>query len=157
MSRFYRYDLDKNSAKLSDHVSIRHLPLYVINPLQPNISMHILHTVLYTFPKVLDKENLSNKQELLQLVIISFILMTFMCDLGVKLQGEIRCELFLGVKGLIVLTLQLPDQICNSPYCHPYNSHNGRSENLELDQLIIPNLIYFLILITCLVNTVMIL
>ena len=26
-----------------------------INPLQPNISMDILHTVLYTFPKVLTK------------------------------------------------------------------------------------------------------
>ena len=25
------------------------------NPLQPNISMHILHTVLYTFPKVLTR------------------------------------------------------------------------------------------------------
>ena len=55
MSCFYRYDLDKNSAKLSDHVSIRHLPLYVINPLQPNISMHILHTVLYTFLNVLTR------------------------------------------------------------------------------------------------------
>ena len=55
MSRFYRYDLDKNSAKLSDHVSIRHLPLYVINPFQPNISMHILHTVLYTFVKLLTR------------------------------------------------------------------------------------------------------
>ena len=27
--------------------------MLVINPLQPNISMHILHTALYTFPKVL--------------------------------------------------------------------------------------------------------
>ena len=26
-----------------------------LNPLQPNISMHILHTVLYTFPKVLTR------------------------------------------------------------------------------------------------------
>ena len=24
-----------------------------LNPLQPNVSMHILHTVLYTFPNVL--------------------------------------------------------------------------------------------------------
>ena len=36
----------------------------VVNPLHPNISMHILHTVLYTFPEA-DKENLSNSQELL--------------------------------------------------------------------------------------------
>ena len=27
----------------------------VINPLLPNISMHILHTVLYTFPKMLTR------------------------------------------------------------------------------------------------------
>ena len=26
-----------------------------INPLHPNISMHILHTILYTFPKVLTR------------------------------------------------------------------------------------------------------
>ena len=25
---------------------------FPVNPLHPNISMHILHTVLYTFPKV---------------------------------------------------------------------------------------------------------
>ena len=55
----------------------------VINPLLPNISMHILHTVLYTFPKML---NLFDNQGLLQLVIISL-----MCDLGVILLGEIRC------------------------------------------------------------------
>ena len=28
---------------------------YLINPLHPNISMHILYTALYTFPKVLAK------------------------------------------------------------------------------------------------------
>ena len=37
------------------------------------------------------KENLLNNQELLQLVIISHILMTSMCDSGVILLGEIRC------------------------------------------------------------------
>ena len=42
--------------------------------------MHILHTVLYTFSKVL-----FNNQELLQLVIIPFILMTFKLESGVKL------------------------------------------------------------------------
>ena len=34
--------------------------------------MHILHTVLFTFPAA-DKENLFNNQELLYLVVISFI------------------------------------------------------------------------------------
>ena len=51
-----------------------------INPLHPNISRHTLYSVLYTFLQGTDKENLSNDQELLQLVIVAFILMTFMCD-----------------------------------------------------------------------------
>ena len=52
----------------------------------------------------------------------------------------------------LTLTLQLPDQICNSPYCQSYNSYNASSENLVLDLLIIPKLIVSLILITCLVD-----
>ena len=37
------------------------------------------------------------------------------------------------------------DQICNnSPYCQPHNSYNVSSENLILDQLINPKLIFFL-------------
>ena len=55
------------------------------------------------------------------------------------------------------LTLQLPAQICNSSYCQPYNSCNVSSENLVLDQLIIPKLIFFFILITYLVDIVLIL
>ena len=54
------------------------------------------------------------------------------------------------------LTLQLPDQICNSPYCQPYNSYNVSSEILVLDQLIIPKLIFFFIPITYLVDVVLI-
>ena len=50
-----------------------------------------------------------------------------------------------------------PDQICHSPYCQPYNSHNVSSENLVLDQLIIPKLIFFSILITYLFDIVLIL
>ena len=45
-------------------------------------------------------ENLCNNQELLQLVIISFILVTLMCGSRVILQGEIRCLSLLGVKVL---------------------------------------------------------
>ena len=56
-----------------------------------------------------------------------------------------------------ILTLWLPDQICHSPYCQPYNSYNTSSENLVLDQLIIPKLIFFFILITYLVDIVLIL
>ena len=54
-------------------------------------------------------------------------------------------------------TLSLPDQICNSLYCWPYNSCNVSLENLVLDQLIISKLIVFSILITCLVDIVLIL
>ena len=55
-------------------------------------------------------------------------------------------------KHLDILTLQLPDQISHSPYCQPYNPYNVSSENLVLDQLIIPKLIFFFILITYLVD-----
>ena len=47
-----------------------------------------------------DKENLFSNQQLLQLVIISFILMTLMFDLRELLQGEIRCQSLLGVRKL---------------------------------------------------------
>ena len=45
----------------------------------------------------------------------------------------------------------------NSPYCQPNNSYNVSSENLALDQPIIPKFIFFFILITCLVDIVLIL
>ena len=47
--------------------------------------MDILHTVLCMFPKVGDKENLFKNQEHTNLVIISFILVTLMCDSGMIL------------------------------------------------------------------------
>ena len=49
------------------------------------------------------------------------------------------------------------DLISNSPYDLPYNSYDFRLENLVLDQLhvIIP-LIFFFILITCLLHLVLI-
>ena len=34
---------------------ILHVSTETINPLQPNITMHILHTVIYPFPKVLTR------------------------------------------------------------------------------------------------------
>ena len=43
---------------------------------------------------------------------------------------------------------------CNSPYCQPYNSCNVSPENLVLDQLIDPKLIFFFILFTYLVDIV---
>ena len=47
--------------------------------------------------------------------------------------------------------------MCNSPYWQPYNFYNVSSENLVLDQQIIPKLIFFFILITYVVDTVFIL
>ena len=49
------------------------------------------------------KENLFNNQEVLQLIIISFILMTLMCDSGVILKGEIRCQSLSGIKVLLTV------------------------------------------------------
>ena len=46
------------------------------NFLHPNITMHILPTVLHTCPKVLTRRILFINQELHKLVIISFILET---------------------------------------------------------------------------------
>ena len=44
-----------------------------------------------------------------------------------------------------------------NPYCQPYNSYNVSSENLVLDQLIIPKLIFVYTLITHLDDIVLIL
>lgn len=46
-----------------------------LNPILPNINIHILHTVLSTFSMVMDKENLFENHELLKLMIISVIIM----------------------------------------------------------------------------------
>ena len=47
--------------------------------------------------------------------------------------------------------------LCISGRCQPYNFYNVSSENLVLDQLIIPQLIFFFILITYLVDIVLVL
>ena len=54
----------------------------LVKPLHPKISMHILFAVLYTLSKVLIEESLFNNQQLVQLVIISFILVTLVSDSG---------------------------------------------------------------------------
>ena len=46
--------------------------------------------LFFIHPLGTDKENLFDDQEPLKLEIISFILMTLMCDSGVMLLGEIR-------------------------------------------------------------------
>ena len=73
--------------------------LWSLNPSHPNISVHILHVIYNSLGA--DKENLFINQENFKLVIISFILMTLLCDTGIILLGEIRCWSPSGVKGLI--------------------------------------------------------
>ena len=48
------------------------------------------------------------------------------------------------------------DLISNSTYCMPYNSCDISFENLVLDQLIILQMIFFLVFITCLLDSVLI-
>ena len=43
----------------------------------------------------------------------------------------------------------------NFPSCLPYNSYDVSLENLELDQPIVPYLIFFFIIISCLLDTVL--
>ena len=66
-----------------------------LNPLHSNISIHILHTVLYTFSVVLTWT--------ICLTIMSFFRDHFVYSqdlnaLGVKLLGEIRCLSLIGLK-----------------------------------------------------------
>ena len=51
-------------------------------------------------------ENLFNNQELLEFVIISFLLVTLMFDSGLILWGEIKYWSLSGVKGLNVMVEQ---------------------------------------------------
>ena len=66
------------------------------NPLHPNISLHILHTVLYTFPTELKRRIcLTITSFNLELVIPSFILV---CDSEVILLGDLSCQSLLEDK-----------------------------------------------------------
>ena len=71
--------------------------------------------------------------------------------------STIDLEVLIMLSAYFNLTLYLQDQMCNSIYCQLYNSYHVSSENLVLDQLIIPKLIFFFILITYLVDIVLIL
>ena len=58
---------------------------------------------------------------------------------------------------ILFLPFHYQDLISNSPYCLPYNSYDVNSENLALDQLKIPALTFFFILMTCLLDIILIL
>ena len=59
----------------------------------------------------------------------------------------------LALPAYLVLTLSL---LCNSIYCLLYNPYDVSSKNLILNQMIIPKLIFFVTLVTCLCDIVMI-
>ena len=64
---------------------------FLCNVLHPNISMHILLIVFYTFSIVPTRGVCFLQPGHLKLVIIFFVLMTLMFDVWLILYGEIRC------------------------------------------------------------------
>ena len=56
------------------------LNLAGVNPLNPSINIHILDTVLHTFPMILMRRICLTIKTFLDLVIIFFTLVTFMFD-----------------------------------------------------------------------------
>ena len=72
-----------------------------LNLLHSSVSIHILYTVLFYVSYVTEKENLFSNWELLKLVIISFVLVTYTFDSRVTLYGETRSQTLVAVKALI--------------------------------------------------------
>ena len=71
------------------------------NPLHPYISIHILQTVLSSFPvELIRRICLQSRVSKVEFASISCILMTLMFDSGVIPLGEIRCWSLLGIKEL---------------------------------------------------------
>ena len=77
------------------------------------------------------------------------------CSTGCIIIKQVCVQL--GVLMILFLPFHHQDLISNSPYCLPYNSYDVNSENLALDQLKIPALTFFFILITCLLDIILIL
>ena len=75
--------------------------VFSLNLLHPNISIYILHTLLYYILFWYWQGEFIWRSKLLILVIISFILMILRNDSAVLLKGEIRYWSLLGYKGLI--------------------------------------------------------
>ena len=57
-----------------------------------------------------------NNQEVLLLIIISFILMTLMSDLGMILKGEIKYKSLSGIKVKITVHILCAPRICWQQY-----------------------------------------
>ena len=71
------------------------------NPLHPNISIHILHTLLCTIPLVLTGRICLTIKSFVRLATISVILMILMNDSAALLWGEITCWSLTEIKRLI--------------------------------------------------------
>ena len=77
----------------------------ILKPLHLNIVIHILHTLLYTFPLVLTRRIcLTIKRNPPRLVIISFSLVILMNNLAALPKGELRCRSLSGLKALVYLS-----------------------------------------------------
>ena len=72
-----------------------------LNPSHRNISMHILFTVLYTFPIILMRRISRTFKTFFEWVVISNILITLMFDSAVMKYREIRHWSLLVVEGLM--------------------------------------------------------
>ena len=99
----------------------------IFNPLHPNISMHILHSVLYTFPKIQIRRT--------YLTIKIFLVgdhFLYSCDLYMWLRGNTvgRNSMLITLKGHVKSISQYP---C-SPYCFLYISYSSNKENLFYNQ-----------------------
>ena len=76
-----------------------------LHPLHPNISVHILHTVTYTFPKVLMRKICSTIKSSFSWWSFPLFSWSQINDLGVLLSGETRCLNYVFVQQLPVLSL----------------------------------------------------
>ena len=92
---------DNNVDDVIDSL-ISPLPNTLLTPLHPNISIHILYTLLRTFSEVLTRRICFQYQSKtsFKLEIISFFLVTLMIDSWVIFFGEIWCKFLSRVKGL---------------------------------------------------------
>ena len=72
--------------------------LKLLNPLHPNISIHILSTVRYIHPKLLTRRICFKIKSFFFWWSFSLILVTLMCDTGVILYREISCQSLSEIK-----------------------------------------------------------
>ena len=94
-------------------------------------------------------------QLLIHMVRLPFVYLFLRCRLFSLSLSTGPCTMVVNLK--LCWSSNSQDLISNSPYCQPYSSCDVSLENLVLDQLIIPQLIFFSILITCLLDFILIL